>query len=239
MSKKTTNGSNSKCSRVSAKKPIVIIESDDEDVVEQTPERPIAKQLGKRKIKVISSDSEDEKPKIKKSPAKKSKENEEKLIPISIDDYFGDKPIKMSNIPVQPEKKSDEIEMKVKSRKKKKSKNPELGVHGDSDFDKTLEILDKDESKKSKHKSKHSELGVHGDKDFEKTLEELDDDDLINNMDILDKTIEEATKKEIPKENLSNQSKKATIDSNSTPTINKNGKKRQRKDSEGKENKFV
>lgn len=139
---------------------------------------------------------------------------------------------------------------KEQTNSKKKSRNPELGIHADPNFDKTLENLDKKTSKRKKKKLKSPELGIHGDADFEKTLEELDDDDFVNNLDILDKTIEEArntcenknaeknVKEGSSKENSPNKEKKYPEKSkltvkDSTPEVSKTNRKRQRSDTEG------
>ncbi|KAJ8977518.1 hypothetical protein NQ317_017136, partial [Molorchus minor] len=84
------------------------------------------------------------------------------------------------------------------------------------------------DNKKKKKKPK-TEIGIHGDVDFEKTLLDLDDDLLVDNMDILDKTIEEAWQNK--DENRRHSQNDSQIAEDSTPS--KSNKKRQRKNSGG------
>lgn len=49
-------------------------------------------------------------------------------------------------------------------------------------------------TKEKKNKSGNTEFNVHDDEKFEKTLGDLDDNDIIDNLGILDRTIEDATK---------------------------------------------
>lgn len=166
----------------------------------------------------------------------------EKLVPVSVDDYFGDKVIKMSNVTLA-EQDSNIDQNRPKTNRTRKSKNHELGVHGDVDFDKTLVELDEGKSKKKNRKPRNPELGVHGDPDFDKTLEELDDD-FISHLDVFDKTIEEATlktednvkiSKNLTQRNSPHQekveTKKKLSDTKDTPELVK--QKRQRNDFRG------
>ncbi|CAG9766471.1 unnamed protein product [Ceutorhynchus assimilis] len=157
------------------KKAPVIIDSDDE-VVAKTPEVVKKPLKHKKRAVVISSDSEDEgNSKKKTASAKKPKVAEEKpkLKPIDLEAF--NRPIKQSEVTYVPKKQEDKNgkeseKQKTDKGKKKKSKgknqgkNTEIGVHGDADFEKTLEDLDEDS----------------------------DDTILLENLDILDKTFEEA-----------------------------------------------
>lgn len=81
------------------------------------------------------------------------------------------------------------------------------------------------EKKRKKNQKPKTEIGVHDDEDFEKTLLELDDDILLQNADILDKTIEEALQK-----NGTDDKNK----SKATPKPEKEKKRQRRSSSEGK-----
>lgn len=158
-----------------------LIDSDDDDVVEVTPEKNSSKTLHqtKRKVQVLSSDSEDEKskkkktPEKKKTPIKKQKQIEEKpkLRPVNLDVL--NKPVKQSKVEYVPKPETSKQDKDIDKKAKKKDGN------------------------KSKNK-KNTEVGIHDDANFEKTLEELDEDSddtiLLDNLDILDKTIEFASK---------------------------------------------
>ncbi|CAH1183179.1 unnamed protein product [Phaedon cochleariae] len=172
VSKKTGSGT-TKPAETTGKKPKPkkpLIDSDDEDIIISTPEK--TPKSSKRKVHRISSDSEDEKK--KKNTPKKSKIKEEKLKPVNIDEIFGNKPIKQSKVEPLPIVEHKEETNKTRKGKKKKKGNPEIGIHGDNEF--------------------------------EQTLLELDDDFLEGNVDILDKTIEEALSK-VEKEDPENLSK--------------------------------
>nr|CAH7722829.1 unnamed protein product [Callosobruchus chinensis] len=146
-------------------KPTVVIDSDDDDVIISTPDTKVPKSktgVLKRKLLVISSDSEEEVDK-KRTEEKGNKKIKEQLKPVNIDDVFNDSPIKQSKIEHIPKTKIEETPKKDVQKQKKRSK-----------------------------KTQKTELGIHDDTDFEKTLLDLDDDVLIENVDVLDKTIEEA-----------------------------------------------
>lgn len=216
-----------------------MIDSDDDDIVKSTPDRRVKTTkktvLTKRKVKLISSDSEDEK--ITGKSIKKSETKEHKMVPTTVDDYFRDEPV---IVKWQCEPSVADSNKEIKTNFTKASDHNEFGTHADNDFGKTLQNLDKEPKlKKIKHKSKKSELDVHGDKYFEQTLEELDDNDLINNLDILDKTIEEATQelnaKEKNEEKLSNKISKEGSEKSQYECISVDlaiMKKRQRNDSQ-------
>lgn len=180
------------------------------------------------------------------------------MVPINVDEYFGDKSVKMTWAKTPPKEEQISKVTKEISNKSKNIKNPELGIHGDKDFEKTLKELDTpSKSKKRKKKAKNPELKVHGDENFEKTLEELDDDYLINNLDILDKTIEEATHNvEVKGKADKNRGNKDGLKENSptkkgvnenqsiiknAPDVPKTEKKRQRNTSEdgGKKSHYI
>lgn len=165
---KNSNGNSSRPQEIKPKKSkLAIIDSDDDDVIESTPEKSQQKvHVSKRKGIVISSDSEEDS-KQKAKPLKKSKNKDtEKLKPINIDDVFGNTPIKQKQSKVESNFVIEDD--KSKSSEKRKKKNRKL----------------------------KTEIGVHNDEDFEKTLLELDDDVLLQNAELLDKTIEEALQKD-------------------------------------------
>ncbi|XP_050306899.1 replication factor C subunit 1 [Anthonomus grandis grandis] len=176
------------------KKPVKILDSDDEDIVENTPEKTAVKQPVKRRAHVLSSDSEEDgkaKKKSSKSPSQKAKgsssekkkaqskkdekPNLKKLKPVDID--FFNKPIKQTQV-------------------------------------KQMQKEDKSSSKDEKTKIAINEGRIHNDKAFEETLKHLDEDDgddtddtiLLDNLDLLDKTIEEAMKAD--EENTAKKSNK-------------------------------
>lgn len=148
------------------KKPIMI--DSDEDVVEPTPEKNRKIISKKRKIiQILSSDSEEEFTNKPKQPKEKERNGFSNLKPIdSLKNVFGDAPVKQAK--VVPIAKPDKIETPTTTAKKAKNK---------------------------KQKKVETEIGVHNDKAFEKTLLELDEDILIDNLDLLDQTVEEALAK--------------------------------------------
>lgn len=156
-----------------AKKRSVPLDSSDEDFIADTPEekrRKADKPQKKRKVFVISSDSEaesssthkehkndkkksaDEKGSNEKNKNNKSKSNQkkrkgeektEKLKPMSALEAFGNTPIKQTK--VESSKKKDES--KSVSPKKTPDKNssiPDIGIYDDPDFEKTLIELDEE-----------------------------------------------------------------------------------------------
>ncbi|KAJ8915620.1 hypothetical protein NQ315_003404 [Exocentrus adspersus] len=152
----------------------VIVDSDDEDVIQSTPEQNLAKKsVNKRKRIVVSSDSEDEsKQKTKTTPPNKLKNNDtSQLKPVNIDDVFGNKPIKQSKVESVATPSTETSTLKPTEKKRK-------GRDG------------------KKTRKPNTELGIHNDENFEKTLLDLDDDVLLENVDVLDKTIEEACKQQ-------------------------------------------
>lgn len=225
------------------KKAVVLNDSDDDDVIKTTPER-FKKKIKTAKQIILSSDSEDDRAArhLGKRPKKLSptKAPKEKLNLTSVDAYFGNKPVQMSKVVTAPQK--DDVPRDTKL-KKKRTRNQESAIHGDKNFDKTLKNLDNSKSKKIKN----PEIGVHNDVDFDKTLQELDDDDLINNMDILDKTIDEASHQNVKdvqefqqgsKEDSLNQWEipdEGRIQYHDKANMSKSSKKRQRNDSDGKQ----
>lgn len=217
LSKKTSVGSSSKPIR---KKAVVIDSDDDDDVIKPTPEKNIkvvSKNSSKRKVQVISSDSEDEKPK-KKSPLKNTKGNEPKLIPITVDEYFGDRIAKMSKVVTPPKEEPKEVVQKKSNKKKRK--NPEIGIHVDKDFQKTLEELDDDDFMNS--------IDV-----LEKTFEEATQK-IYKDKD--DKNKKEGSSKENSPNKVNGKeifTIKNASDKKESPEVSKTDKKRQRNDSEG------
>ncbi|XP_030754846.1 replication factor C subunit 1 [Sitophilus oryzae] len=167
LSKKSSKNASSKVDSRNS----ISFSNDDVDIsmVETTPVKPQSKKTSriKHKAYVISSDSEDD---IKsKSPEKKKAKSSHspKLTPVNIEDVFN-KPIKQT----QPE---------VIATEKKEN---------------VVKVTPKKPTKTNKNTKKNTELGIHANKDFEKTLMELDEDSddtiLLDNMEMLDKTIEEA-----------------------------------------------
>ncbi|KAK4879197.1 hypothetical protein RN001_007343 [Aquatica leii] len=164
--KKSTSTSPSKQNKTK-KRPV--IESSDEDVIPDTPKtKKIEKPLKKRKAQAINSGSDDDIKVLKKqSKHEEKKPNLKQLKPVDVTSTFGDKPIKQTPV---PEKRPKSVVTPEKSKKK----------------------VQKNE--KSKAKVINTELGIHNDKNFEKSLLDLDEDFLIENVDELDKTIDEALK---------------------------------------------
>lgn len=137
----------------------------------------------KRKLQVLSSDSEDEgssKKQEKKKQQNDSKEVQKNLKPVSsLENAFGCGPVKQSKVEkVAPSEKKTEETQKPEKR-----------------------------SKSKKQKTKNTELGIHKDEAFEKTLLDLDDDLILENLDALDRTIEEATKHDEEKKNKKQEEK--------------------------------
>ncbi|KAJ8961288.1 hypothetical protein NQ318_008973 [Aromia moschata] len=201
VSKKTVSNDTKSTQIKPKKKPRAIVDSDEE--ITETPDKTkLISSTNKRKKQVISSDSEDESKGKTKSPPKmqknKNTESTSNLKPVNIDDVFGNTVIKQSKVELPPE--TTKIEKTTNENGTKKGK------------------------KRQKIKT---EIGVHGNEDFEKTLLELDDDVLLENVDILDKTIEEAMQN---KEKKESHVKKGVRDSKENSS-NKSNKKRQRKDS--------
>ncbi|KAH1024059.1 replication factor C subunit 1 [Dendroctonus ponderosae] len=174
LSKKPSAASSSNTNQV--KRPSVLLDSDDDDVIKGTPEKAAKVRKAKRKVKVLSSDSEDDGRSKKNASLKKQKVTDTKqenttkpqLKPISIDSL--NQPIKQTEVKCNL---TEDIEI---GKKPQHASQPK---------------------KEKRKKPKHVELGIHEDKDFEKTLEMLDEDAddtiLLDNLDLLDKTIEEAT----------------------------------------------
>ncbi|KAK9869471.1 hypothetical protein WA026_003226 [Henosepilachna vigintioctopunctata] len=154
-------------------------DSDDSNVVCATPDTHV--KAKKRKLQILSSDSEDDvssaKCKIVQKDLKKKDVAHEKLKPVSIADIFG-KEVKQSKISTKNISQNLKVSEKVISTKKNR------GI-----------------------KKKTTELNVHEDKDFEQTLIDLDDDDdeiFLQNEEILDKTIENATQKNLTDNTINN-----------------------------------
>lgn len=111
-----------------------MILSDDEDVIPETPpqkERSVSSK--KRKVQVLSSDSEEEKDKKPKSNKQNKQHSspKKKLKPLNnLEDAFGSAPVK--------QKKVDS----VKPKSEKQETKTELGIHDDPAFEKTLLDLD-------------------------------------------------------------------------------------------------
>lgn len=147
-----------------AKKPVIL--DSDEDVIDPTPEKNKKQMAKKRKIHVLSSDSEDEsnKPKLLEGKGKNGTSN---LKPVdSLKNVFGDAPVKQAKVvPMTKSQKNDTATSAGKPKNKKQKK-----------------VI--------------TELGVHDDEAFEKTLLDLDEDIFIENLDVLDKTIDEALAKD-------------------------------------------
>lgn len=116
------------------KKPSVLLDSDDDDVIKGTPEKATKVRNTKRKVKVLSSDSEDDGKSKKKSPLKKQKVTDNKrtnskkpqLKPISIDSL--NRPIKQTEVKSNlPEGIEIGKAKPLKMEKRKKSTHVELG----------------------------------------------------------------------------------------------------------------
>lgn len=145
---------------------------------------------------VISSDSEDEKvvgtfQSYSKSFEKNKLQVEKNKLPISVDEYFGDELVKM---------KWTESNADLKSNQSVNAAfiSSEFGKCScKKGFLDNLNVVDKGHSFKKEKITKPgiTEFNIHSDENFDKTLEDLDDNDIIHNLDILDETIEEATKK--------------------------------------------
>lgn len=184
-----------------------ILDSDEEDVVVATPEQKKKKKREKRlKVEIISSDSEDE-PVPKKKRERRLKA--EIISSDSEDESTKTKvPQKVKN--VEPKLKPVNVADIFKSSPIKQSKVEVL---------RTPEV--KPVEKKSKKKKQDAEKDVHKDSSFKQTLEDLDDEIFIQNMDILDKTLEEAMQNEEKRENKSesnnqvNERKRSRNDSSS------------------------
>uniref|UniRef100_A0A6P7FBV7 Replication factor C subunit 1 n=1 Tax=Diabrotica virgifera virgifera TaxID=50390 RepID=A0A6P7FBV7_DIAVI len=94
----------------------------------------------------------------------------------------------------------------------------------------------KDKSHKHKKKKTKTEIGVHEDEAFEKTLMELDDDLLADNLDILDKTADDALNiKTTHREGVKTKSKKG---SNNKDTPVKDSKREEKHEDEIKKKKM-
>ncbi|KAF2897615.1 hypothetical protein ILUMI_08559 [Ignelater luminosus] len=128
------------------------IDSSDDDVIPETP-KPAKKQekpQKKRKVHVLSSDSESEKHSKPKRSGKNKKEDKGNLKPVNALEAFGKQPIKQSKVPEKPktaEKPSSidkKQEEKINRIKNKKGLNIEVGIHNDTNFEKTLLELDED-----------------------------------------------------------------------------------------------
>lgn len=143
----------------------VVIDSD-VDIVEPTPEKNKKLVSKKRKIQVLSSDSEDDTSKPQPTQ-EKSKNNISKLKPVdSLKSFFGDAPVKQTK--VVPVSKPEKINPPKEKERKPKNKKQKV----------------------------NTELGVHNDEAFEKTLLDLDEDILTENLDALDKSVNEALARE-------------------------------------------
>lgn len=148
--------------------------SSDEDVIECTPEKPkpTKSKSKKRKVQVISSDSEEEKyTKPCKDNITNTNKNHtigKKLKPLTtLEDIFGKAPVKQTKIDNAVPKGSND-KQEVKTTKQKKDKSP------------------------ISQSVPNTELGISGDPLFDKTLLDLDEDLFVKNLDVLDKTIDEA-----------------------------------------------
>lgn len=113
-----------------------MIQSDDEDVIPETPpqkEKNVPSK--KRKIQILSSDSEEEKDHKSKAHKQKKKDDSPKktLKPCNnLKDAFGSTPVKQKKI----ETKKPQVE--------EQARKSELKVHDDPAFEKTLLDLDDD-----------------------------------------------------------------------------------------------
>lgn len=123
------------------------IDSSDEDVINETPQKikKTEKTLHKKKaVKVIDSDSDNEKksPKKLKTP-KKPEVREKSLKQASAADVFGSEPVKQTVVPKTPIIKNEKTSPKEASQAKVKLET-ELGIHDDLEFERTLLELDED-----------------------------------------------------------------------------------------------
>ncbi|KAF5269164.1 hypothetical protein FQR65_LT02464 [Abscondita terminalis] len=165
---------------IKPKKRPVIVESSDEDVIPETPKsKKTEKAVKKRKI----SDSDDDgKRNSKKSNKRDTKTtNSINLKPVDISSVFSDAPIKQTPVPEMKQKIIISPEQIKKPRSKKGEKNRKKGVE--------------------------TELGIHNDANFEKSLLDLDEDFLIDNVDELDRTINDSMKAEVKEEENKNLGK--------------------------------
>ncbi|KAL1493979.1 hypothetical protein ABEB36_009657 [Hypothenemus hampei] len=206
-----------------SKKPTVLIDSDDDDVVKNTPDKPKkAPTQSKRRLHVLSSDSEDDSKKKPKSPAKKPKLSLKKL---GEDKKHNLKPVDLNSLSIPIKQSEVKHVPKPKTEEKKTNEKPK--------------------AKSKNKKNTQSESKAHENKEFERTLKELDEDSgdtiLLDNMDILDKTLEDATQNVIEKQSKQDRNEKSKdiqIEKKNNhlkePAANtpKKAEKRQRKSSE-------
>lgn len=151
---------------VSTKKRAITIDSSDDEVIAASPAEVKKKVITKtKKRKIIDSDSDDENKTVKANKAS-IRDEKHSLKKVNAADVFGSTPVKQAKL-------------------EKKDRGAEKDVKTYSD------------NKKNKHNAKthpklETELGIHDDPEFEQSLLELDNDLLLDNVSVLDKTIEEA-----------------------------------------------
>lgn len=151
---------------VSTKKRAIVIDSSDDEVIEASPvqaKKTIAINTKKRKIIDSDSDGENKGGKVNATSAKNEKNT--KMRKVNAADVFGSTPVKQAKV----EKKE----------------------HSTSNDNIKKESHNKDKNKKKTEKLE-TELGIHDDPAFEQSLLDLDNDILLDNVNVLDKTIEEA-----------------------------------------------
>ncbi|XP_022906012.2 replication factor C subunit 1 [Onthophagus taurus] len=174
-----------------------------------TSHKPEAKQKKKRPLIVDSSDDDV----VDATPDKPS--NRDK------------KPIKRQKVTLSSDSDED-LSKKRKQKPKTPSKVNAADVFGSTPVKQTK--AEKVNSKeKSKSDSKLTETGIHNDPDFEKTLLELDEDLLIENADILDKTIEEALEKDSKKKKTPNKKRKKSKEEDEDTGIDPDQERHERK----------
>ncbi|XP_066154359.1 replication factor C subunit 1 [Euwallacea fornicatus] len=150
-------------------KPKQLIDSDDEDIIESTPEKPQKKTSLKRRVQVLNSDSEEE-----RAPSTSSTKKPKKTLKLQKDSKTKLKLINLESL----QKPIEQSEVKYVAKTVEESKDNKAV-----------------KAKKKSKKGKQPEISVHDDKNFGKTLEDLDDSNdtiLLDNLDFLDKTIDEA-----------------------------------------------
>lgn len=140
-----------------------VVNSSDEEVIETTPVANKNKAIKFKKRKIIDSDSDDGDKKENSSKNDNIKPGKNtKLQKVNAADIFGSTPINQAK--VEKKKISNAEEGDKKSAEGNKNSKPKL----------------------------ETEIGIHDDPDFEQSLLDLDNDMLLDNVSILDKTIEEA-----------------------------------------------
>ncbi|KRT81463.1 AAA protein [Oryctes borbonicus] len=152
---------------VSTKRRAITIDSSDDEIIAASPVDVKQKVTIKtKKRKIIDSDSDDESKKTKANK-ESTKPERNKLQKVNAADIFGSTPIKQTKV----EKKE---------------------THHDKSSEKTPLVKHKTKSKAKTPLKLETELGIHDDPEFEQVLLDLDNDILLNNVNALDKTVEEA-----------------------------------------------